>query len=219
MIFSLFRRLKRIAVIVLRYYSPLCSYGIALFHLRKNYHRRWQRIRSHYMLLDIGCGNGFTMSIIRGFYKGVAIGLDVNVQMCKRCKSKSTHDDVILASASKLPFISETFDIAVAFEVIEHLPKEAGYKMLDELDQVAKHIILTTHKGFVPRVDGKFGWSHLSGWLPSEFKAFGWRVYGAPGDPRKGPLSILSIIIQRLVLPLSYFAPRTRLAKHMVVVK
>jgi len=60
--FRIFRRVKGIAVIVLRYFSPLCSYGIALAHLRKII-RRLHRISGHVGLLDVGCGNGFVRSI------------------------------------------------------------------------------------------------------------------------------------------------------------
>jgi ubiquinone/menaquinone biosynthesis C-methylase UbiE len=58
-------------------------------------------------------------------------------------------EQVVLASASALPFRSASFDAVLAAELVEHMPKIEGYTFLKELKRVsAKQIVLTTPRDF-----------------------------------------------------------------------
>jgi len=123
------------------------------------------------------------------------------------------YDDLILASADKLPFRESSFDLVLASEVIEHLPKVQGEALLREVERVCKwKIIITT-----PRALWKKGFlensaptqRHLSGWTDEEFKKLGYRVVGV--GFRIGKLTVFHkiSIIHRL----------SRIAAFLVAIK
>jgi hypothetical protein len=75
------------------------------------------------------------------------------------------------------PFVDKSYDIVTAFNVIEHLTKEAGYRMLEEMERIATYgIIIETPKDFR---DNKQHTSHnkknlhISHWTREDFK--GWK--------------------------------------------
>lgn len=78
-------------------------------------------------VLDIGCGNGFYLSLLNRLGKKLELwGID-NVQMALDDAKKFIADDKInfvLGDASRLPFAKETFDKVVMSEVIEHVDNE-----------------------------------------------------------------------------------------------
>ncbi len=87
-------------------------------------------------LLDIGCGNGFFTYYLKNFYHTVS--LDFSEQMLKQnnCKFK------ICASADKLPFHDNYFDITFCSNLMHHLdnPENA----IREMKRVSrKYIILS----------------------------------------------------------------------------
>src|SRR6266436_3092984 len=47
-----------------------------------------------------------------------------------------------------LPVDAEPYDLALLIDVIEHLTKEEGWRLLDDLTVRAKRILLTTPLGF-----------------------------------------------------------------------
>jgi SAM-dependent methyltransferase len=70
------------------------------------------------------------------------------------------------------------FDWVCAFDVIEHFPKEDGYRLLYEMERVCRRgAAIYTPNGFVrqaPSPNNPFN-SHISGWLPRELRRMGWR--------------------------------------------
>ena len=58
------------------------------------------------------------------------------------------YESVVLASIVFLPFKSGSFEVGLAVEVIEHLPKDQGFVFLQELKRVSKKVVLTTPKNF-----------------------------------------------------------------------
>lgn len=75
-------------------------------------------------ILDVGCGWG--RELIR---LGNAIGIDICLPFLRTAKSY-LNNDVILASATSLPFKEDVFDSLVVSEVIEHLEKR-GRAMIE----------------------------------------------------------------------------------------
>jgi hypothetical protein len=82
--------------------------------------------------------------------------------------------------------VSETsFDIVVAFDVIEHLPEHDGYLLLYEMDRISVEFsCVYTPSGFLwqpPSINNPFN-AHISGWQPSTLRQLGWtRVTGIFG--------------------------------------
>lgn len=64
----------------------------------------------------------------------------------------------------------ESWDLALLVDVIEHLPKEEGYGVLDELTRRAARVLVTTPWGFRPQeIPGMPYETHRSGWYPGDF--------------------------------------------------
>lgn len=92
--------------------------------------------RDNLSLLDIGCGNGFFTYYFAKDYDTIA--LDFSVFMLK----KNSNNKKICASATKLPFTSNSFDIAFCSNLMHHLddPKKA---VLEMKRVSSKYIILS----------------------------------------------------------------------------
>ena len=74
-------------------------------------------------ILDIGCGTGATLDALRGY--GVVQGIDLS-RLALRFSRQRGNDRVACASATGLPFSSETFDLVTALDVIEHLDDDVA---------------------------------------------------------------------------------------------
>jgi ubiquinone/menaquinone biosynthesis C-methylase UbiE len=83
------------------------------------------------MVLDVGCGDGTLMSHLGG----KCVGVDVSTSALESARAK-TGAEVVMASASTLPFRDESFDLVICTEVLEHLDEmEAA---IGQLASVAK---------------------------------------------------------------------------------
>jgi ubiquinone/menaquinone biosynthesis C-methylase UbiE len=106
-------------------------------------------------VLDVGCGKGIWGYFLRSEYDEnvFMVGLDIWKDYLKHSKRHNVYDDYVLADASRLPFRDKGFDIILACEVIEHMPKSRSWSFLKELERVCRHkIILTTPNGFWPQI-------------------------------------------------------------------
>jgi len=93
---------------------------------------------------------------------------------------------------------SNSYDLVVAFDLIEHLSRDEGYRLLYEIDRIAEHAsVIFTPNGFVwqpPTSKNSFD-AHLSGWTPAELRSLGWtRIKGHAGAKSlRGPYALPSI--------------------------
>ena len=97
-------------------------------------------ISSGSRLLDIGCGTGGTMRVIRDICK--PSGIDMSFQALEYTTEKGL--PAAVADATALPFPGNTFDFALALDVIEHIDDDIG--VLREIKRVLKpegRLILT----------------------------------------------------------------------------
>jgi len=87
--------------------------------------------------------------------------------------------------------------VALALDVIEHLSKEDGYRLLYEMDRISrKSVIIFTPNGFVwqsPSDNNEFN-AHISSWTPREFRELGWDQISGHVGPKMvfGPYAELS---------------------------
>jgi len=76
------------------------------------------------------------------------------------------------------------FDTILLLDVLEHLTKEDGEKIIRCLEEIArKQVIILTTVGFIPQrsLHGNIFQEHKSGWVPKEFKKLGYKVRGING--------------------------------------
>jgi SAM-dependent methyltransferase len=134
-------------------------------------------------LLDIGCGSDSPIKFLsERFY---AVGVDAYTPSIEKSKEKGIHDKYFEMTFSDLDkFESCSFDCVIALDVVEHLKKEEGLRLLDNIERIArKKIVVVTPNGFLP--SGPFDnnpWQvHRSGWTVEEMRVRGYKVLGIHG--------------------------------------
>ena len=142
-------------------------------------------------LLDLGCG---VNSVVQFLPKSInSTGVDIYKPSILQSKARSNHDHYINEGIFDALAKQErrSFDYVIAMDVIEHMEKPIGYKLLDEMERVArKKVIIFTPNGFLPQEDKDNPWQkHISGWYSTDFTERGYRMYGANGlKYLRGPL-------------------------------
>lgn len=147
-------------------------------HIDQELERELAGMRS---LLDVGCGPSSSIPVSG---KRESVGVDSFLPSLVTSRQREEHVHCVLADASSLPFKSNSFDCALAVSVIEHLPKEEGLRLLNEVERVSRRkCILITPNGFLPQraYGGNPLQAHLSGWTVQEFRDLGYEVIGVGG--------------------------------------
>lgn len=135
-------------------------------------------------LLDIGCG---TDSPVRAFSdRVICTGVDVYKPSLDISKKKGIHAKYVLSSALDLDkkFKEKSFDCVFACEIIEHMTKHDGRRLIKIMERLArKKIVIITPNGFVPQkpYNGNPWQEHKSGWTSEEMKQRGFDVVGLRG--------------------------------------
>lgn len=137
-------------------------------------------------ILDVGCGKGSRiLKQMRQNIKGqYIVGCDVFPQYIKESKKTKIYDELVLADANHLPFKPNTFSSVFCFEVIEHLPKNDGEKLLINLENISiKEILLSLPVGYMYQgpCEGNTYHTHKSEWFPKDFKKKKYAVLGVVG--------------------------------------
>ncbi len=139
--------------------------------------------------LDLGCGEN---SVLSGFRPAVrTAGIDAFEGAIEKSRERDQHDDYLVANILELEaddirerLGGDPFDLVVANDVIEHLPKARGFELLDKCEALtSKFVLIQTPNGFVPQ-GPEFGneyQRHLSGWFAEDFIGRGYEVFGTTG--------------------------------------
>lgn len=89
-------------------------------------------------LLDIGCGTGYSLVWLRERFKLTEIyGVDLSSQAAAFWRTREL-DTLALASADKLPFGENEFDLVTCFDVIYQLDDERASAAVSEMHRVLK---------------------------------------------------------------------------------
>lgn len=133
-------------------------------------------------VLDVGSG---TSSPLRFLSVARLVGVDGHQPSLDLARQIGTHDEYHLGDVLDLDsiFSAKSFDACVAMDLIEHLPKEHGWKLLQDMESLArKRVVVFTPNGFMPQKsqDGDLQ-EHLSGWTSEEFRSKGYKVHGMLG--------------------------------------
>ncbi len=89
-------------------------------------------------VLDAGCGNGVVSNGLAGKYDITA--LDISETALRYVKASKK----FIGSIDKLPFESNSFDLVMVNDVLEHLDDETFGKALTEIERVSKKYIIVT---------------------------------------------------------------------------
>lgn len=134
-------------------------------------------------VLDIGCGNDSPLKhLSKKFTLAGVDGYEEAIQESKKRKIHSKYYKLDIRNLSK-KFKPNSYDAVVALDVIEHFHKKEGYKLLKDMQKIAKKkVILNTPNGYIPQHDVHNDLQeHLSGWTTKDFKDKGFKVYGMYG--------------------------------------
>ena len=141
--------------------------------------------------LDIGCGDGKLGFVLKRFgnRRASIIGVDIWRKSLERAKETKNYENLLLCDIRFLPFKPQVFIYTACLEVIEHLTKKDGYKLVDDLEILTDGVlVISTPRKFSkmdkskPRAMNPYQ-EHHSLWSPSEFKKLGFKVRGVRGRP------------------------------------
>lgn len=170
----------------------------ALFgHLQDYYDRMLERECVGYKtLLDVGCGAD---SPVKRFSRRLekVTGIDSFPPSIDTSRAAGIHHDYKIVNVMDMAkeFPEKSFDVVLAFDVIEHLEKEDGFRLMEMMEKLArKKVIICTPNGFLEQreYDGNRLQVHLSGWEVEEMQRRGYRVQGINGwKPLRGEFAIV----------------------------
>lgn len=145
-------------------------------------------------VLDVACGWGRLGYLLRTnwYYttsKGLSpeslVGIDVFKPTLRRIAFHNIYDNLVCCDARCLPFKANCFEVVLASEIIEHLPKNEGIDFIKELERIAiKTVIISTpnHPGSRGGILLPEGFNpyehHISRWTCSELEKLGYLVVG-----------------------------------------
>jgi len=129
--------------------------------------------------LDIACGRGKWGYLLKTSHKppSYIIGGDLDKEVLQYVKMHGIYDDTVLFDGRYLPFREKSFDYVLAFEVIEHMEKKDGMKLLDEAERVSKEKVIVS----TPLLGARYWYSakhHVSKWTVRDLRRKGYCVRG-----------------------------------------
>ncbi|MCX8171203.1 MAG: class I SAM-dependent methyltransferase [Candidatus Bathyarchaeota archaeon] len=131
-------------------------------------------------ILDVGCGRGEWGFLLRAKKKGSPhlIGVDIWRPHLENLCGTMVYSGLIMADAPHLPLKDRCVDISLACEILEHLAKDAGYKLLRELERVSrKTIIVSTPLNWPQgKIYGNPYERHISEWSVQDLTCLGYNV-------------------------------------------
>ena len=157
-----------------------------------------------YRVLDVGCGFGFWGWVLRMHTGGefYLAGIEINPNYIEKLSPLNIYDNIlhmdITKDLEKIP--NDSFDLVIASHVIEHLEKNEGWKMLDELRRICRKILIVLcPEGDAIDYDEKTPMHeiskydyHRSAWHASDFKGHkGFKIRQLPYSHRAGRATAL----------------------------
>lgn len=92
-------------------------------------------------ILDLGCGWGRVLKPVRTITQN-AVGLDISFQMLNLAKTHLAHHNLptplVRGDGTSLPFKDNSFSKVYSLLVLQHLSKENGKKVIQEIHRVLK---------------------------------------------------------------------------------
>lgn len=139
-------------------------------------------------IIDLGCGEGKLIQALSRGENWEVVGVDVDSVSIEKAKVISCYKKLIVADLEKIAkmFIKQKkkFDVVLCSQVIEHLSKEKGERLLDLVDKIAdKRVVISTPNGFMEQIEESLATNtsyqqHISRWEVNDFSSRGYKVYG-----------------------------------------
>ena len=145
-------------------------------------------------LLDPGCGFDSPVAAFSSRLERT-VGVDSFELALAAGRARGIHGEsrrmhVLEAEAH---FGPRSFDCVLASDVIEHLTREDGERLIGIMERLARRkVVVFTPNGFLPQraYEGNPHQEHLSGWTAAEMRARRYRVTGVRGwKPLRGELA------------------------------
>lgn len=124
-------------------------------------------------VLDLGCGSGRYLRLLRPQRPQLSVGLDLSSEMLAR--ARPVGDRLVQGDVALLPFADRCFDLAVAGLVLGHVPALAP--VLREIARVTRPEGVVVYSDLHPA-------GQQLGWVRS-FRAADGREYIVPHHPRE----------------------------------
>lgn len=134
--------------------------------------------------LDVGCGiNTPIQNYSKQYY---SVGVDAFEPSIEDSRKKGPHTEYKLMDVLSIgeKFKENSFDCVVALDLIEHLEKDEGARLIKMMEKIAKKkVIIFTPNAFLPQKQhsGNPLQIHKSGWEAKEMMAYGYKVIGING--------------------------------------
>ena len=178
-------------------------------------------------LLDVGCGSNSAIKRIPK--RAYSVGVDMFAPDLQKSREQNIHDEYHVMNVMDIEkkFKPGSFECVVALDLIEHLDKNDGLRLISMLEKIAmKKVVIFTPNGFLPqKEDGNPYQLHRSGWTCKELSVLGCEVIGVNGfklirgeyaAPRFRPKRLWEFIAQ---LSQFYVRDHPRLAFQILCVK
>src|SRR3989338_4662839 len=127
-------------------------------------------------VLDIACGTGYGMSILRDAGAQTVIGVDLDLGSVRQAQAQLNggRGGAILADGRHLPFADRRFDAVTSFETLEHLTERRRFiaELRRVLDSDGWCILSTPNANHTQPIDGApRNPYHVHEYTPQELRA------------------------------------------------
>jgi hypothetical protein len=115
-----------------------------------------------------------------------SVGVDLHEPWIEESRTKGIHHEYVQTDATTVAdrFGARSFDAVLCCDLLEHLEKADGERLLEQAEAVARErVVILTPNGFVEQ-DATWGnpyQVHRSGWSAAEMRARGYEVHGMNG--------------------------------------
>lgn len=182
-----------------------------------------QNIQKFDKVLDLGVGPipVFSYFAKKDYY---LVGVDIHKPTLDVARKCGIYDRLVLSDVFKYlkKCRDKSFDVVVAFDLVEHLPKGKVQVIVKEMSRVAKkRIVIVTENGFHENdhhmLDNPYQ-EHLNGPEIKFFTRRGWKVYGIDGFEWHTPIHpFVEIPLRLIALPFIWRNPR--IARKFIAIK
>ena len=136
-------------------------------------------------VLDLGCGEQSPIKLFSDRLE-YSLGVDNFIPYVECSKNSRIHSDYWLSNVFDAcrKIKDKSFDCVLALDLIEHLSKTDGLKLIKEAERIAKkRVIIFTPNGFLKQeiFDDNAGQVHLSGYSVKEMRDMGYSIFGISG--------------------------------------
>lgn len=142
-------------------------------------------------VLDLGTEYGWTGACVRKVFPASRIkGIEIHEPTLEKCRELNGHNyegGLLLMDAMEFlkretPYDKHgdaLYDVAIASELIEHLDKSEGYRLLEIMRESFPLSIVTSPIGFMSQGEmyGNPYQVHKTGWKPEELELAGFSVF------------------------------------------